>query len=290
MDKRRARAILTGALFFVFVVFFVVGGEYSLEKVWETPRILQVPESVLYDPGTGFIYVSNINGNPGAKDGNGFISRLSVDGKIVSLKWATGLNAPKGMAVYKGKLYVSDVDTLVCIDLSSGKVLKRIPAAGAVFLNDVAVDQDGNVYVSDSSGKNSVIYRVREGKAEIWLKGGEIRNPNGLFYSNGTLYVGTFSGGGKILAVNVRTGEITVVAEVGHGIDGLILDKEGFFLISDWRGKTELVTKDGKINLLLDTTDRKINAADLGYIPGKKIILVPTFFDNRVVAYRLVTR
>lgn len=286
MGKRKA--ILTATVIFIFMASFAMGGSFSLKKVWETPSVLQVPESVLYDTATGFIYVSNINGNPAAKDGNGFISKLSSDGKILSLKWATGLSAPKGMAIYNGKLYVSDVDSVACVDLSTGKIIKRIPAPGAMFLNDVAVDEGGNVYVSDSSGRNSVVYRVKDGKAEVWLKGGEIKSPNGLFYRNGILYVGTFSGGGKILAVNVKTKKVEVVANIGHGIDGLILDKDGFFLISDWRGKTELVTKDGEVKLLLDTTSQKINSADLGYIPEKRIVLVPTFFDNRVVAYKLV--
>lgn len=288
MDKKRVKAILTGVLFFVFVVFFLTGGRYSLEKLWETSHVFQIPESVLYDPATGFIYVSNINGNPGAKDRNGFISKLSAEGKIISLKWATGLNAPKGMAIYGKKLYVSDVDNVACIDLFSGKILRKIPVPGAVFLNDVAADEAGNIYVSDSSGKNSVVYRVKNGKAEVWLKGGKIKSPNGLFYRDGILYIGTFSGGGRILAVDVKTKKIKVVANIGHGIDGLILDRDGFFLISDWRGRTELVTKEGKINLLLDTTSQKINSADLGYISEKWIVLVPTFFDNRVVAYRLV--
>ncbi|MCD6454121.1 MAG: SMP-30/gluconolactonase/LRE family protein [Candidatus Aminicenantes bacterium] len=268
----------------LFLVFSLSAEKYSVKKVWETPQVLKVPESVLYDPGTNAIYVSNINGNPGVEDKNGFISKISTEGKILALKWATGLGAPKGMAIFKGKLYVSDVKSLVCIDLSTGKILRRVPAPGAQFLNDVAVDENGNVYVSDSSGKNSVVYRFSGGKIETWLKDPEIKNPNGLFYSGGKLYVGA---SGKIFAVDVKTRKMKVVANVGHGIDGLILDKAGFFIISDWRGKTELVTKDGKIHLLLDTTANKINAADLGYIPEKRIILVPTFFDNRVVAYSL---
>lgn len=259
---------------------------YSLFKVWQTDRVLKVPESVLYDSGTKLIYVSNINGNPGKKDGNGFITKLAADGRILKLKWAKALNAPKGMAIFKGKLYISDIDRLICIDLSSGRILQKFLAPGAQFLNDVAVNEVGSVYVSDSSGKKSVIYRLKEGKMEAWLKGPEIKNPNGLFYKDGILYIGN-SGDGKIKAVNIETKKITTVANIGSGIDGLILDKEGFFIVSDWSGKTSLVTKDGRLIVLLNTTDRKINAADLGYIPEKQIILIPTFFDNRIVAYKL---
>jgi len=259
---------------------------YSLFKIWETERLLKVPESVLYDAGTNLIYVSNINGNPAKKDGNGFITKLSAKGRILKLKWATGLNAPKGMAIFKDKLYVSDIDQLVSVELSSGRLLQKFPAPGAQFLNDAAIDEVGNVYVSDSSGKNSVIYRLKDGKMKAWLKGSEIKKPNGLFYKGRTLYIGN-SGDGKIKAVNIETRKIRTVANVGSGIDGLLLDKEGFFIVSDWAGRTSLITKDGKLVTLLNTTDRKINAADLGYIPEKRIILIPTFFDNRVVAYKL---
>ena len=259
---------------------------YSLFKLWETEKVLKVPESVLYDARTNLIYVSNINGSPGKKDGNGFITKLSVNGRILNLKWATGLNAPKGMAILNGKLYVSDIDQLVSIGLSSGRLLHKFPAPGAQFLNDVAVDGAGNIYVSDTSGKNSVIYRLKDRKMKVWLKGPEIKKPNGLFYKDGTLYIGN-SGDGKIKAVNIKTRKIKTIANIGSGIDGLLLDKEGFFIISDWAGKTSLVKKGGELVTLLDTTERKINAADLGYIPKKRVILIPTFFDNRVVAYKL---
>jgi len=259
---------------------------YSLVKVWESDRIFKVPESVCYDPKGKSLYVSNIDGQPGRKDGRGFISKLSPDGRVLKLKWATGLNAPKGMAIFKDRLYVSDIDRLVCIALSSGEITRVFPAEGARFLNDVAVDERGHVYVSDSSGKNSAIYWLKDGKMEVWLKGGEIKSPNGLFYRDGVLYVGS-SGDGRIKAVDVRTKRVKTVAEVGSGIDGLILDKDGFFIVSDWRGKTSLIEKGKGPVVLMDTTDKRINSADLGYIPDQRLILIPTFFDNRVLAYRL---
>ncbi|MDY7036071.1 MAG: SMP-30/gluconolactonase/LRE family protein, partial [Thermodesulfobacteriota bacterium] len=225
-------------------------------------------------------------GKPTQKNGQGFISKVTLDGKIEILKWATGLNAPKGSAIYRNKLYVSDIDQLVEIDLKTGKILAKYPAAGANFLNDVSADASGNVYVSDMSSENSVIYKLSQGKMTVWVKGKEIFNPNGLFMEEKRLVVGN-SGDGFIKAINLSDKKINTIARVGSGIDGLRSDGKGNYFISDWKGKTSLVTASGKIIVLIDTTASQINAADLEYIKSRSLLLIPTFFDNRVVAYKV---
>src|SRR5687767_7241889 len=55
------------------------------KKVGETSNF-QGPESVRYDRDQDVWFVSNVNGNPGAKDNNGYISRLKSDGTPDSLK------------------------------------------------------------------------------------------------------------------------------------------------------------------------------------------------------------
>src|SRR5688572_23481869 len=79
----------------------------SLRRVWETDTLLRTPESVLHEPTENVLLVSNINGNGAVKDGNGFISKLTLEGQITSLEWATGLNAPKGMGISGNKLFVA---------------------------------------------------------------------------------------------------------------------------------------------------------------------------------------
>ena len=111
--------------------------------LWETSG-LKTPESALPVPAEGFAYVSNVAGKPTDKDGNGFISKVSLaDGKIIALEWAKGLDAPKGLALAGGKLYAADIDKLVEIDAGSGKILARYDAPGSQFLNDVAAAPDG---------------------------------------------------------------------------------------------------------------------------------------------------
>ena len=280
--------IIFGILLFLFFSCETTA-QYSLQKQWETARDLRTPESVLYQPGENVLYVSNINGRPTEKDSNGFISKVSLQGEILQLKWADGLNAPKGSCIFGDRFYVTDIDHLIEIDLKNGKILHRYPAPGALFLNDAAVDAAGTVYISDSSEKNSVIYKFGEGQISVWLKGDQISRPNGLLIQKDRLIFGN-SGDGTIKAVSLTDKKITPVAKVGWGIDGLKQTADGNFITSDWAGRTSLVTGRGKIIPLLNTIDAKINAADLEYISSQKLVVIPTFFDNRLVAYKLLKK
>ncbi|GAB6094867.1 hypothetical protein JCM14469_11190 [Desulfatiferula olefinivorans] len=257
----------------------------TLVRLWETADGLQVPESVLYHPDSQTLFVSNINGKPTEKNGRGFISRLSLTGEILQLKWATGLDAPKGAAIYGQRLYVSDIDRLVEIDLVTGDITAAYPAPGAVFLNDVAADRAGNIYVSDMDEQQSAVWRLSGKTFAVWLKTPEIRSPNGLHMEEDKLMVGN-SGDGTIKSVRLSDQTIVNFAVVGSGIDGLRPDGKGNFIVSDWKGATRLVPPAGPATVLLDTTDAGIQSADLEYVADKKLLLIPTFFNHKVVAFR----
>src|SRR5687768_14246347 len=91
----------------------------TLTLKWETETKLTTCESVIYDKERDVLYVSNIDGNPEAKDGNGFISKVSLDGKVTEEKWVKGIDAPKGLGLANGKLYVTDIDRVHEIDPAS---------------------------------------------------------------------------------------------------------------------------------------------------------------------------
>lgn len=257
--------------------------EISLVKKWETDRVFKVPESVLYDKARNILYVANINGTPTDKDGNGFISKLSVSGKIESLKWVTGLDAPKGMGVYKNRLYVTDISSIVEIDIDKGKILKRYDIGGK-FLNDITVDSAGRVYVSDMATDR--IHRLSGGRVTTWLSSKKLQNPNGLFIEKKRLMVAS-KGGGNIKIIDIRKKSITDWVSIGGNPDGLVSDGRGNYLLSSWNGEAYFIKSSGGKVKLFDTRASNINSADIDYIPGKKLLLVPTFFDNRVVAYEL---
>jgi len=293
--KRNARMVVTISylcvmslvIFLPFPYLAAAGTDAPHPRlVWQTDRILETPESVLYDAKGNVLYVSNINGKPTEKNNRGFISKLSPEGSVISLKWATGLNAPKGSAIAGGTLYVADIDNVVEIDIETGRITARHHAEKAEFLNDIAVDSSGIVYVSDMSAAASAIYRLKDGRLDVWLADPEIMRPNGLLVAGDRLVVGN-SGDGTLKAVHIPSRRIERIAVIGSGIDGITTDGQGNYIVSDWKGKTSWVMPSGKVTVLLDTTDKKIQAADITMIPDRDILLIPTFFDNRVMAYSL---
>lgn len=264
----------------------------GLAQVWETAGFAN-PESVLWDPDKKVLYVSNVNGGPPDKDGNGYITKMSADGKVLAEKWVVGLDGPKGMAIRKGRLYVSDIDRLVAIDTGSGKVVKSYPAAGAKFLNDVTVDAKGGVYVSDMV--QNTIWKLDGDKFAIWLVDAQLENPNGLKAETTRLVVaawGPMTGEGfatkapgGLKAVTFQDKMIRDISPPFGNLDGLEPDGKGGWLVSDWvAGKLFQVDGKGTPKPLMTL---KPGSADIGVIPEKKLLLVPMMMDGKVAAYRL---
>lgn len=250
----------------------------SLTKLWETTDELTTCESVLVDEMSGAIYVSNIDGDPRAKDGKGFISIISNKGQIIEREWVKGLDAPKGMGLQDGKLYVTDIDRLVEVDVASASIANTYPVDGAGFLNDVDV-HGGKVYFSDmATGK---IHFLEGGEVHTLVEGQE--GINGLRVSGEGVLYGLDGEGLKMYSAE---GAAEIVNNVVTGGDGLIVLGEGEYLASRWVGEIWLVQGDGELKLL-DTKDLESNTADIGYLKDEHIVLVPTFKKNKVVAYKL---
>jgi hypothetical protein len=133
------------------------------------------------------------------------------------------------------------------------------------------------------STQNSVIYIFFDGKLEVWLQSEQISSPNGLFFEDGRLIVGTNDG--YLKDMDLVDKSITTIAETGFGIDGIQgVDGENF-IVSDWEGKTAFVSSTGYVTVLINTAESNINSADIEYIPENRLLLIPTFYDNRVMAY-----
>lgn len=257
---------------------------YSLELVWESDTLLRTPESVLFNRDLNLLYVANVNQNPWEKDGNGFISKMDLKGNIIELHWIEGLSGPKGMGVFENSLFISDVDELVVADIPTGEITDRVSFDGEPNVNDITVGEDGAVYISGSASNK--IYKYAGGQLEEIFSGTDERF-NGLYWEKDRMLLIT-SGSGQFIEIDWVTKEAKVISEnMGHG-DGIAPVGDGGYLTSSWKGALFYVSPDGIATKLLDTEAQNINAADLDYSIKDNLLFLPTFYDNRVKAYRLV--
>lgn len=195
----------------------------------------------------------------------------------------TGLDAPKGMGLYDNTLYVANIDEIWAIDISSGEVIAKTVVEGAQFLNDIAIDPQGNVYISDSN--TNKIHLLNNEGLSTWTESDNLGGPNGLFVDGERIMLATF-GVGNFNTINMSDKKVTPVVDSIPGGDGVV--KVGVdFLVSNWNGEVYYITADWNKTKILDTKEMGANAADIAFISESMTLLVPTFFGNQVVAYKL---
>lgn len=258
----------------------------KLEQVWETDTSqLITPECATYDPERKVLYISNLN-RDNEEENDGYISIVNPDGGIKNARWIEGLGSPLGNDIYNDFLYVNDNGNIVKINIQNGEIVEKINVEGASDLNGMDIDKNGNIYSADSDGNK--IFKVTQDKEVTLLFEGEALNePNGVLFKDGKLIVASFSDN-SLLSLNLKDKSITTLVEGIGKVDGIISLEQGHYFTSSWSGEIYFISSDMNEQKILDTSSEKINAADIGYIPQDSILVVPTFFDNRLVAYKVV--
>jgi len=274
----------------VFIHVFLSANSAASELDWEVSGF-DMPESVVYDPIGKQLIVSNIDGHPMATNRQGYLSRVSLDGKIIEQKWITGMNAPKGMAIVGNTLFIADLKEIHRVDLEKQTLEESILIEDSIFLNDITSDSAGNVYISDFMDHK--IYRLHNGKTTIWLEDELISHPNGLLVDEGTLYVGNWGVGmredfttdtlGSLIAVNLSNQQVTPVlhGEALGNLDGIIRIGNDL-LVNDWiNGKLFTLNPKGKKMI----AQFPAGLADIGQ--HNNVIYLPLMLDDKLQAMRL---
>jgi len=274
------KKIMTSLAFVCFSLVSINAQIATVQKLWATDTILKVPESVLVDDKENCLWVSNIDGAANGKDGKGSISKLSKTGTPINLDWITGLNAPKGMAKYKQELYVADLTELIVIDIKKGVIKNKIKVEGSVFLNDVTVNKNGAVFVSDS--RTGKVHRYENNMVTIEVE--NLQGPNGLLSIDDQLLI---LDRGSLLSVTPGGTISKIMDGMDPSTDGIEKVAPNQYIVSCWNGIVYFVAAGAQKITLFDTRSEKINSADIGYDAKNKIIYVPTFLKNSVVAYQL---
>ncbi len=263
------------------------------------------PESAIYDASQHVWFVSNVAGQPGAKDHNGFISRLKDDGSIDSLHFIKSgvagavLDAPKGLALHGDTLWVADIDVARAFDTRSGRPLATVDFAPlhALMLNGAAVGPDGHVYFTDTAIEtaNGQTKHVAPDKIfeiganhqpRIAVQDSAMEGADGISWDanrNAFLVVG-FTG--KAITA-WRPGESSVQrVTTGPGkFDGCFVLPDGRALVSSWADSSLYVLSGASLTRVVSGTLPA--PADLHVGEGGTRIAIPLLNSNEVVFYTM---
>ena len=262
-----------------------VASQKILPLAWEISDQLHSPESAAYDSERNVLYVSNFR-----NDGHEFLSKIGMNGEVLELEWVTGLDRPTGVRIHNDRLYAVERSGVAEIDIDDGKIIRRLPIADVGFLNDLAFDDTGVLYVTDS--RKGSVYRVStDGTTELWMAEGSLPGVNGILATANRLLVGV-SGEAAIKAIDLATRTVTTIATLEQGaiMDGIVPDGHGGYLISDYNGRVYRLQPGGEPELILDISVSGGKTADIEYVPDMGLLIVPSLGENRLCAYRCTLR
>lgn len=248
------------------------------------------PEAVRYDSGLDVYFVSNFNGPGGERDANGFISKVSPDGSVDSMRFMTGtetrpLHAPRGMYITGDTLWVADVDGVHGFDKVTGEQLAFVDfiAFEPGFLNDIVEGSDGSLYVTDT-GK-AAVYRIENGSTSIAVESLP-SPPNGITIDDDNNLV-LAPWGGAITFFNLNESESGfsdyAEAQSGGNFDGIeFLD--GRLLAASQVDSSLHVLYEGEDHIAVHVPGRP---ADIGLDTQRRQVAVPYIDLNRVDIWQL---
>lgn len=256
---------------------------------------LESPTSFVGDPLGKEYFISNVNGEPDARDNNGFITKLDTEGKVTSLKFIQGgvadvlLHAPKGLALAGQTLYVADLDQLKGFDKTTGKLLVTVtfPASSSqqVSLTDVSIGPGGLLYASDQAA--NTIYRIDSAAnhhVSLLIHDDRLAGPASIAVHPKTNHLIAVSWEkGNILEVTPE-GRLTELVSNGfftsrfQNLSGIDFDRWGNMYVSDFtKGKIWRMTRDNRFQVIAEYLP---SPADISIDRAGNLILVPYHYAH----------
>jgi hypothetical protein len=253
----------------------------GVTKKWEIMNTLNFPESVAWDETNQVLYVSNFVQGP-----EEYLSKISVDGKIIEKEWVKGLRRPSALLLTGDSLLVVERKGIAVVDIHLASIRRRIPVEGARFLNDIAISDDGKtIFIGDSEA--SRIYKLEKSNVSVWVEGAVAPKPNAMAIDGQKLIVGCM-GNNSLMSIDILTGEAITLHEFFPGtiIDGVQILDNGSILIADFNGILYIRDKDGNLNELLNSSGKNINFSDFTHIKERGVIAIPGLYSNSLIMYQ----
>jgi hypothetical protein len=270
-------------LTFLLIAFAVFScrAQHSVELLWQTDSVFRFSEGVVPEPKGKYLYVSNTDGSPMAKDGKGSISKVGLDGKIINLNWVTtGFNAPKDIQIFNNLLYAADLDEVIVVDITKEAVVQTIKIEGSRLLHNFAIDDKGVVYVSDLF--SGTVYKIENGKPSLFLD--KLGYAAGMIASDTDLFILT---GGNLIKVDKDKNITTLFKGMDQRMNGLARVNDKEFIATSWGGIMYYINADGSNQVLLDTREQRIPCGIIYYDQKKKILYMTTDERNILKAYKV---
>lgn len=234
------------------------------------------PETVLPLPDDTLL-VSNVCNF--RETGNGFLSLLDRHGEAIDWRIVEGLDAPLGMALVGERLYVVDNNQVKVFHWPGYELLESVDIDASVA-NDVAVAADGTLYVTDTA-RGQVVSHSADGEQSLLLGAGEFPGANGIEIRGDTLYVG----GERLWCVDLTNDAVTTIGpEWLIDIDGIEFEANGTVQLTPVGGPLVRYRSDEDIVVV---GGEGVSSANHGYAASLGLALIPTGFDNQVIAIRI---
>ena len=259
---------------------------------------LEAPESAVHDREADVYFVSNVNGSATEMDNNGYISRISPEGEVLDAQWIGGeeatvaLHAPKGMAIEGDTLYVADVNAIHLFNRTTGEPLQTWYVTEATFLNDVALDEEGTLYATDTGTESTedgaqqtgtdAVYRFgSNGTPEVIARGDSLQGPNGIVLSDEGPIVVT-ADANEVYRIDAE-GQRQVIAQLPQGqLDGIVQLDDGTLFVSSWEGEAVYRVDLTGAQTPTAAVEGVTSPADIGYDQQRQRLLIPQLEENQL--------
>ncbi|MFW5628489.1 MAG: SMP-30/gluconolactonase/LRE family protein [Candidatus Cloacimonadaceae bacterium] len=265
--KKKTMGIILG-----LVIIIIIG--IIVRNCGNTLRPLNKPESVAFDPDNNRFLISNVgSGSIAAMDSLGnysiFLNRL--------------FKAPRGIIVRQGKLYVTDPQSILVVDIANEEIIQSYDIDGAIGLNDIAFGDNNRLYITDSLANCVFVLDMNSGRQDRVVS--ELfDSPKGIVYDRPRwqMFVVNNAKHSPILSLNTREHSVDIFMDTMYSqLDGIAIDDKGRIYFGSWEDDMIVQIPQEQNRFITDLKGYK-GAADFYYHLPTNELIVPMFNKNRI--------